>query len=198
MVSTSTLSQIRGKPCVCLCVSVCACWGGRSDFWSIPQVRISQNCCKKLQLWNKYICIAIHSCKTVFSWGLNILKLKFQMHVKCKIISKNGSTGKESACNAGDIGDVDSIPGSGRCPGGENDNLLQYSWLENPRDREAWRVTDHRVARSRTWLKWLSKEQICTKDNFKNCYFYIELSSDKYLNIKNYITWIIISGNDFM
>ena len=48
------------------------------------------------------ICIAIYSCKTVFSQGLNILKLKFQMHVKCKIISKNSSTGKESACNAGE------------------------------------------------------------------------------------------------
>ena len=54
------------------------------------------------------------------------------MHVKCKIISKNGSTGKESACNAGDIGDVDSIPGSGRCPGGENGNLLQSSCWKVP------------------------------------------------------------------
>ena len=39
-----------------------------------------------------------------------------------------GSVGKESACNAGDLG---SIPGSGRFPGGGNGNLLQYC-LENP------------------------------------------------------------------
>ena len=40
-----------------------------------------------------------------------------------------GSDGKESTCNAGDLG---SIPGLGRCPGGEHGNPLQYSCLENP------------------------------------------------------------------
>ena len=40
-----------------------------------------------------------------------------------------GSDGKESACNAGDLG---SIPGLGRSPGGGHGNPLQYSWLENP------------------------------------------------------------------
>ena len=39
------------------------------------------------------------------------------------------SVGKESACNAGDLG---SIPGWGRSPGGGNGNPLQYSCLENP------------------------------------------------------------------
>ena len=46
-----------------------------------------------------------------------------------------GSDGKASAYNAGDPG---SIPGSGRSPGEENGNLLQYSCLENPMDVEAW------------------------------------------------------------
>ena len=41
----------------------------------------------------------------------------------------------ESAGNAGDLG---SIPGSGRSPGEGNGNPLQYSYLENPMDREAW------------------------------------------------------------
>ena len=40
-----------------------------------------------------------------------------------------GSDGKESACNAGDLG---LIPGLGRSPGGRHGNLLQYSCLENP------------------------------------------------------------------
>ena len=40
-----------------------------------------------------------------------------------------GSDGKETTCNAGDLG---SIPGSGRSPGGEHGNPLQYSCLENP------------------------------------------------------------------
>ena len=43
--------------------------------------------------------------------------------------------GKESFCNAGDPG---SIPGSGRSPGGENSNPLQYSCLGDPMDRGAW------------------------------------------------------------
>jgi len=47
-----------------------------------------------------------------------------------------GSDSKESACNAGDLG---SIPGLERSPGGGHDNPLQYSCLENPVDRGAWR-----------------------------------------------------------
>ena len=61
-----------------------------------------------------------------------------------------GSLGKESTCNAGDIGDAGSIPGLGRSPGGRHDNPLQYSCLENPMDREIWWAMFHRVARSWT------------------------------------------------
>ena len=46
-----------------------------------------------------------------------------------------GSEGKDSACNAGDLG---LIPGSGRSPGEGNGNPLQYSCLENPMDGGAW------------------------------------------------------------
>ena len=55
---------------------------------------------------------------------------------------------KESACNAGDTGDVGSIPGLGRSPGGKQHNLLQYSCPENPMSRGAWQV--NRVAKSWT------------------------------------------------
>ena len=44
-----------------------------------------------------------------------------------------------------DTGDLSSIPGSGRSPGGENGNLLQYACLENSRDRGGWRATDDGV-----------------------------------------------------
>ena len=44
-----------------------------------------------------------------------------------------GSDGKESTCNAGDLG---SIPGLGRSPGGGHGNPLQYAGLENPRGEE--------------------------------------------------------------
>ena len=60
-----------------------------------------------------------------------------------------GSDGKESACNAGDMG---SIPGSGRSPGEGNGNPLQYSCLENAMDRGAWKSTVHGVTKSRTQL----------------------------------------------
>ena len=49
---------------------------------------------------------------------------------------------------AEDIRDMGSIPGSGRSPGGGDDNALQYSSLENPMDRGAWWATVHRVAKS--------------------------------------------------
>ena len=55
-------------------------------------------------------------------------------------ISPGGSDGKESACNAEDLG---LILGSGRSPGEQNGNTLQYSCLENPMDRGAWRATVH-------------------------------------------------------
>ena len=48
---------------------------------------------------------------------------------------QSGSVSKESACNAGDLG---SIPGSGRSPGEWNGYPLQYSCLENSKDRGAW------------------------------------------------------------
>ena len=52
------------------------------------------------------------------------------------------SGGKESACSAGDPG---SVSGLGRSPGEGNGNPLQYSCLENPMDRRAWRATVHGI-----------------------------------------------------
>ena len=65
-------------------------------------------------------------------------------NIKITVNSKYGSDSKESACNAGDLG---STPGSGRVPGEENGNPLQYSCLENPTDRGAWWATVHTVHR---------------------------------------------------
>ena len=63
---------------------------------------------------------------------------------------------KNLPANSGDARDMGSIPGSRRSPGVGNGNLLQYSRLENPMDRGAWRDTVHGVAQSRTRLKRLS------------------------------------------
>ena len=49
-------------------------------------------------------------------------------------------------------GDVDSMLGLGRSPGGGNGNWLRYSCWENPTDRRAWRATVHGVAKIWTRL----------------------------------------------
>ena len=66
---------------------------------------------------------------------------------------------KNLPANAGDIRDSGSVLGSGRAPGGGNGNPLQFSCLENPMDRRAWRATVHGVAKSWIQLKQLSTAQ---------------------------------------
>ena len=62
----------------------------------------------------------------------------------------DSSAGKESACNAGDLG---LIPGLRRSPGEGKGYPLQYSGLENSMDRGAWRAAVHGVAKSQTQLR---------------------------------------------
>ena len=57
-------------------------------------------------------------------------------------------SGKESACNAGDMG---SILEPGRSPGGGNGNPLQYFCLENSMDRGGWQSTVHGVTKD--WIQ---------------------------------------------
>jgi len=84
---------------------------------------------------------------------------------------------KNLPASTGDIRDIDSIPGSGRTPGGGHSNLCQCSCLENPMERRAWWATVHRVAKSRTQLKRLS---IC------NSITYILLAIS---NILKFLKW---------
>ena len=55
---------------------------------------------------------------------------------------------KNPPVNPGDRRDMGSIPELGRSPGGGHGNPLQYSFLENPMDRGAWRAIVHRVTES--------------------------------------------------
>ena len=59
---------------------------------------------------------------------------------------------KNPPANAGDPGEAVSIPGLGRSPGGGHGNPLQYSCLENPMDRGAWRAAVRGVTESQTRL----------------------------------------------
>ena len=64
------------------------------------------------------------------------------------MVFPGGPEVKESACNAADAGDTDSIPGLG----GGNGNPFQYSCLENSMDRGAWRAAIH--------VRWFVEESL--------------------------------------
>ena len=80
----------------------------------------------------------------IWGWTLNYAWIWWNLGFS------GSSDSKESTCN---VGDLDSIPGLARSPGGGNEeycNPLQYSCLENPMDRGAWQATVHGVAESDT------------------------------------------------
>ena len=80
-------------------------------------------------------------------WAVPEHFLDFCLTVKWGV--PGGAAGKESTCNAGDLG---LIPGLGTSPGGGHGNPLQYSCLENPMDRGAWWTAVKGVAKSWTRL----------------------------------------------
>ena len=107
---------------------------------------------------NKILCY-LSQCLTLYLTLLHTWKMLFVQHaghtdeVKSSLVSAtsgmgfpHGSASKESVCNARD---PDSISGWGR---GGNGYTYQYSCLENPMDRGAWRAIVHRVTKSRTQL----------------------------------------------
>ena len=64
---------------------------------------------------------------------------------KTKLIYSLVAQSAKSTCNVGELG---SIPGSGRSPGKGNSYPLQYACLENSMDRETWGMTVHGVAKN--------------------------------------------------
>ena len=85
-------------------------------------------------------------------WGHKKSDTTTQLHSTSPLCLEGfpgGSNSKESACNVGDLG---LIPELERSPGEGNGNPLQYSCLENPMDRGAWRATVHGVTKSWTQL----------------------------------------------
>ena len=82
---------------------------------------------------------------------LNVLEScnNLKLYYILKLGFPGGSGGKEFVCNARDPG---SIPGSGRPPGEGNGNSLQYSCLENPKDRGGWQAAVHGITKSQTRL----------------------------------------------
>ena len=78
----------------------------------------------------------------------------------CNRASQMALVVKNPPANA-EVRNAGSVHGSGGSPGGGFDYALQYSCLENPIDRGAWRATIHRVTQSQTQLKWQHEHFIC-------------------------------------
>ena len=103
-----------------------------------------------MQLKNKipYTAVGLHNealCQENYEVDLLIT-----LYLACYLGFPGGSDGKESACYVGDLG---LILESGRSPREGNGNPLQYSCLENSRDRGAWQATVHGVRKSQTRLR---------------------------------------------
>ena len=88
---------------------------------------------------------------------------------------------KNSPAKAGDLRDVGSFPGLRRSPGRGHGNLLQYSCLENPMDRENWQATVHGVAKSWTRLK-----RQCAKKKKKKCARMCEITNGEVVGERCY------------
>ena len=105
------------------------------------------------------------------------LKYKYFFHLIDVVYSTvgflGGASGKEPVCQCRRHKNLGSIPGLGRSPGGKNGYPLQYSCLEYPMDRGAWKATVHGVTMGLTWLKWLGTHALTIVTQFlcldKNC-----------------------------
>ena len=71
-------------------------------------------------------------------WGLVTLVIRDRRKLSFRGLFHWNPGGSEVKASASNVGDLGSIPGSGRSPGEGNGNPLQYSCLENPTDRGAW------------------------------------------------------------
>ena len=122
----------------------------------------------KRKIWSRILSELSSSLSEASSCGTCPFKFTFGIFTKQTSVSRILSTyilrmglplwlsGKESVSSSRATGDLGLIPGSGRSPGGGHNNPLQYSYLENPMDRGAWRATVNGVAKSWTRLKWLA------------------------------------------
>ena len=132
---------------------------------------------------------------------MTLIQIQEKWHVSkilfCSSHSERGRpwwlSGKEPACNAGDVG---SVPGLGRSPGGGNGCPPQYSCLEDSMDRGAWWATVHGVTNSQTRPKWLNTYKhtnartVRESGRFYNC-FNEEVKTHHVQGIKEMLKWII-------
>ena len=94
---------------------------------------------------------------------------------------------KTPPANAGDIRDVGSLPGSGRAPGGQDGNQLQYSCLGNPIDREPRQAIVH----------WLTKSwtRLSTQTQFRDTSLHFPLH---FLHINTFVSTTLLIARALM
>ena len=115
-------------------------------------------------MWSEGVsgCVDVHKHQ---GRSISLFMHHFEIRIYVKLVSVWTSqvalVVKNPPTNARDVRDSGSIPGWGRSPGGGHGNPLQYSCLENPMDRGAWRAAVHGVTKSRRGLKWLSTNLQC-------------------------------------
>ena len=98
------------------------------------RTNISEHCLQVVQTWASLVAQLAKNPRAmqetlVLSWVGKIPWRRNRLPTPVFMGFPGGSDGKESACNARNLG---SVPGLGRYPGRRHDNPLQYSFLENP------------------------------------------------------------------
>ena len=85
--------------------------------------------------------------------GLLHFSLTHKIFLVRRLLAKGFPGGSEVKASASNVGDPGSIPGSGRSPGEENGNPLQYSCLRSPMNRGVWWATVHGIVKESdtTW-----------------------------------------------
>ena len=140
--------------CVCVCVCVCVLFYLGNFFYRlIPLTVISIE--KENKMPGFLVAQLVKNAPAILclvrtwfdSWVRKIPWRRDRLPTSVFLGFPGGSDGKESACNAGDLG---SIPGLGRSPGGGHGDPLQYSHLETPQDTGAWQTTVDVVAKGQT------------------------------------------------
>ena len=137
----------------------------RTDWFDLPVIQgtlksLLQHCSLKATVLQRSAFFMVHLSHPYVTTGKTIdltiqtfvgkmMSLLFNMLSRFFMGFPHSLVGKESACNAGDLG---LIPGSGRSPGEGNGKSLQYSCLENPMDWVAWKATVHGFTMFQTWL----------------------------------------------
>ena len=127
-----------------------------SGCWEFGKIRaLSRKMKSKQGVNNTNAAKGSHSFCEILTMNTKLLRTNILWNnLDIFLFSKDGVpwwlSSKESTCSAADTGDVGSMPRSGRSPGWGNGNPLQYSCLENPKDRGDRQATVHGVVESDT------------------------------------------------